>query len=317
MLYTELKRGEMKTEKNLEGSAEEETLEETLPIEGEGDESEKEVPLFMQEEDEQESSDGVPVAAHIKMKQKLKGKLRDSDSEIERLKAENEKLKSSTATPEITVPKRPKLDDFDTDEEYDAAATKYEKDNAQAIYAAIQKEESSKSSQRKFVERVQSSVDGHYDRAAKLVEKHGINPEVYRQATETVQEAIETVVPGMKAFDLFVDLIGEGSEKTVFAVGRNKTKLSLLKEKLHDDRSGLKAAFYLGQETARLNGIKNKSSSAPAPAAQLKGDAKPESASTKALKKKYDEAHSKGRSGEAYKLKKQARLAGADTKSWS
>lgn len=281
-----------------------EILEENL----ENDEQEVEVPLFMQEEDEQESSDGVPVSTHVKMKQKLKGKLRESDGELQKLRAEIDQLKGSQQSQPVT---RPKIDDFETDDEYYTALEKYEDDKRQQLFDKAQVQQKLSRAQ----QRIADSVDAHLDRAAKLVEEHSISPEVYQQATETVKEAIDSVHPGLNAFDYFVDTMGEGSEKTIFALGRNKTKLALLKEKLHDDKSGLKAAFYLGQETARLSGAKSKTSRAPAPAAQVKGD---EVSSDKggALKKKYDKAHKAGNGQEAYNLKKQARAQGVDTKLW-
>lgn len=292
-----------------------ETIDANLEEEIVTDTDQEEVPLFMQEEDEQESStDGVPVSTHVAMKRKLKGKLRDSDDELVRLKAENESLKAGPAT--VDTPKRPKLDDFDTDEEYQDALEKYQDDRAQAVFAGNQKDEQQKSAGRKFQERVTASMDSHFDRAAELVEKHSISPEVYQQATETVRGAMDDINPGLNTFDIFVDIMrGHSSDKTVFSIGRNKTKLAMLKETLHDDKSGLQTAFFLGMETARLSGVKAQTSQAPAPGSQIAGDEQG-GKNVAAMKRKFNKLCDSGKTSEAFAIRRKAKKDKIDVKDW-
>ena len=274
------------------------------------------VPLFMQEEGEQEPSNGVPVDTHVAMKRKLKGKLRDSDEELQSLRAENEQLKQSSAPATVDAPKRPVLDDFDTDEEYYAALEKYEDDRMQAAYVANQVTEQQKSTGRKFQERVTASVDSHFDRAAELVEKHSISPEVYQQATETVRGAMDDINPGLKTFDIFVDVMrGYDSDKTVFSIGRNKNKLAMLKETLHDDKSGLRTAFILGMETARLDGVKARTSNAPAPGSQIAGDEQG-GKNVAAMKRKFNKLCDAGKTAEAFAIRRKAKKDKIEVKDW-
>jgi hypothetical protein len=302
---------------NLEEIVEEETVEtEELEVD-ELEETDEEKPLFLQEEeDEQESSDGVPVSTHVTMKQKLKGKIRESDAENERLRKKVEELERSATPQQIKPIVRPKLEDFDTDEEFDSAMGKYEHEHAQAIYQTVQNNERETENRDKFVKHIETSVDSHYDRAAKLVERHGMNPDVYKQAIDTVRSAVEEIIPskGISAFDQFIALVGKGSEKTFYAIGRNKTKLSLLKEKLHEDPLGMKAAFFLGRETARLTEPTKKQSRAPKPTGQLQGSSGVKPGGKQ--RKEYDKLIDAGHSGKALTLMRQARKDGVDVKEW-
>lgn len=280
---------------------------------------EQEVPLFMQEDDEQEqeqaSADGVPVSTHVAMKRKLKSKLRDTDSELQELRAENERLKQSTTPTSTSELKRPVESDFDTDDEYLASLEKYEADRLNALLVSNQEKQNRKRDAEKFSNRIAASVDSHLDRAASLIEKHSISPDVYHAATETVKTALDDIHPGMNSFDLFLDVIGEGSEKTIFAIGRNKAKLAMLKETLHDDKSGLKAAFLLGQETARLNGVKARTSSAPAPGAQVAGDEQG-GKNVAAMRRKFNKLCDAGKTSEAFALRRKAKQDKIDVKGW-
>lgn len=298
--------------------SEEQIVEQDLEEEIATDTDQEEVPLFMQEEDEQESSpDGVPVSTHVAMKRKLKGKLRDSDEELQALRTENEQLKQSSAPATVVdAPKRPKLDDFETDAEYDTALEKFENERTKALFDNAREQEKQKSAGRKFQERVTASVDSHFDRAAELVEKHSISPEVYQQATETVRGAMDDINPGMKTFDTFVDVMrGYSSDKTVFSIGRNKAKLAMLKETLHDDKSGLRTAFILGVETARLNGVKARTSQAPVPGSQITGDEQG-GKNVAAMKKKFNKLCEAGKTAEAFAIRRKAKKDKIEVKDW-
>lgn len=278
----------------------------------------KDVPFWMKEEDEEEEeiseSDQVPVSAIMKVKSKLKSKIQARDTEIERLKKENEQLKMA---PAVAAPKRPKYTDFDTDADYEAAMDQYEeaKLNYQSNVISTRTQQSQVLEQRR--RKVDQAVDEHYNRAAELVNAQKINPDVYKQADENVKKVIDSVLPkaGEQVFNEFINLVGEGSEKTMFYIGRNKGAQEEFRTILENDKTGLKAAYFLGSINEKISGMKNKSSRAPKPAARLpNGDVANSRSSS--FKKKYDEAHKKGKVQEAYSLKKQARAAGVDTTKW-
>lgn len=270
-------------------------------------------------EEQQATQKSAPVSALVKLKKKLKGQISEKDEELERLRAELQAVKTGVVTPQQTIeaPKRPRSADFDTDEEYEAAMDKYEEDKIKYQTQLITSTQSQSTQVEQRTKKILESVDSHYERAAKLVESSGINPEVYQQATENFKAVIERVMPGKSegALNGIIDIIGDGSEKTIFYIGRNKAAQNEFAALLTEDPTGLKAAMYLGRTTEKINGTVKKTSQAPPPAAQLKSG---ESVSAKesAFRKKYDEAHKKGSLQVAYNVKKEARKAGIDTSNW-
>ena len=280
----------------------EETVDETVEFElAEGEEEEQEKPFW----EESEEADTVEPW-HIKMKQKLKGKLSESQAEIERLKAEL----AAKNTVKVDI-KRPKPEDFDTDEQYEKAFDDYENAKVNALLNATRKEEQVGKTQEQLINRITKAVDDHIERANTFVTKNSIKPEVYEKATDNVRNAIEELVPGKRAFDQFLDIVGEGSEMTMFAVGLNKTYLSTFKEKLREDPLGMKAAFYLGSLTGTLNAKQNKTSRAPKPTPGLKGDGG--SVATSKLKSSYDKEKDPQK---RFSLRRQAKKSGIDTTKW-
>lgn len=271
-----------------------------------------------QQTDDQ-SSDGVPVGTHIKVKQKLKGRISERDDEITRLKAEIEKLKTGNNGQADTteLPKRPKPEDYDTDEEYQAALDQYD-DNA--MVARLDKAEQQrrvKEAQTQARQALDAAVNNHYERAEKLVSESGISPDVYKETDTAVRQAIESVRPkqGDIIADQIVSFLDEGSEKVMYYLGRNKSALNELKSLLSTDPSGIKAAVYLGQQKERLTNPQKKRSRAAKPESQISGD---ESGNNKgsALKRKYDQAHKDRNPQLAYNIKKEARKTGVNVSGW-
>jgi len=115
--------------------------------------------------------------------------------------------------------------------------------------------------------------------------------------------------------DQVISILGEGSEKVLYFLGRNKAALAKFQNLLMTDKSGMKAAVYLGQEKQRLTNPIKQRSSAPAPVTNIKGD-EPLSGAAGRFKKKYDAAHKKGDNQAAYNAKKEARAAKIDTSTW-
>ena len=277
-------------------------------------------PFWMSEDDSEEpeeSVEQVPVSAIMKVKAKLKGKIQERDSEIERLKRENEALKVHSPA-QVKVPKRPKYVDFDTDEAYEKAMDSYETEKLQYQASLLVNQTQQQQHFQRRKQQVDQAVDAHYSRAAELVSQQKLDPDVYKQADENVKQIIDSVMPnaGEQVFNEFVNLVGPGSEKAMFYLGRNKVAQVEFKQLLENDRTGLKAAYYLGSITERISGLKSQSSRAPKPATKLpSGDGV--STKVSVLKRKYDEAHKKGQIQEAYNIKKRAKSAGVDTSKWS
>jgi len=273
------------------------------------------------DEDDDDDKGGVPVKTHIAMKQKLKGKLSDVNEELEALKAENEALKAGTFKTQTTEQEaklvRPKLEDFDTEADFQAAVDEYEDKKAEARYQRLERVKEMKDQQRKARERLDNAVDNHFDRAAKLVEKAGIDPNIYKKTDLSVREAIESVRAKEGDFitDQLISMLGEGSEKVMYFLGRNKSQLDKVKSLLIDDPSGMSLAIYLGRQKERLTNPKKPKSRAHKPAPNPKGE-KGLAKGARGLKRKYDKAHKEGNTQEAYNLKKQARASGVDVSGW-
>ena len=276
---------------------------------------------WMEEEDEGEQdpddpSKQVPVGKFVSVKRKLKGQISDRDEEIERLKRErDEALKLKPKKEPVLV--RPKKDDFDTDEEYDEALDKYNESRTAETINRARLEDQRKTEQQQAQEKLTEAVDGHYLRAATLIEQSGIKPEVYQAADTTVRKAVEAITPNLGDIivDQVISILGDGSEKVIYFLGRNKAALAKFQSLLATDKSGMKAAVYLGQEKQRLTNPIKPRSNAPNPATEIKGD-EPITGAEAKFKKKYDAAHAKGDLQASYNAKKAARAANVDVSEW-
>lgn len=279
-----------------------------------------EEPWMKEEEEEEQDSDDpskqVPVGKFVSVKKKLKGQISDRDDEIERLKKENEALKLKQK-PKETALVRPKKDDFDSDEEYEEALDTYNDSRTTETINRNRLEDQKKAERAQAQQKLTEAVDGHYERAATLIEKSGIKPEVYKAADTTVRKAVEEITPnlGDVIVDQVISILGDGSEKVLYYLGRNKAALAKFQSLLASDRSGMKAAVYLGQEKQRLTNPIKPRSNAPDPTMSIKGDEKITGEAAK-FKKKYDAAHAKSNLQAAYNAKKEARAAGVDVSGW-
>ena len=310
---------EKKALEDLEPEIEEPDEPDEPELDEDGKPADKPVEPWQDETDPADLED-VPVGTHIRMKQKLKGRLSDKDSEIEKLRAENEALKKGKVEPpeDLKLPKRPKEEDFDYDSgEYQKALDKYEDDATAARFNKIAYEKQLQDSYVKAKERLDKAVDGHYERAAVLVKEHGIDAEIYKQTDKAVREAIDAIMPGKGdlVVDSLISMTGEGSEKVLYYLGKNKGALNELRGLLVEDPSGMKAAIYIGQQKERLTGTRKQTSQARKPAQNAAGDSQP-SEKGRELKKKYDAAHKKGDNQAAYNIKKQAKTQKIDVSGW-
>ena len=261
----------------------------------------------------------VPVGTHIRMKQKLKGRLSSQNDELTRLREENAQLKAGQRTQQSSKPPvRPKENDFETLAEFDKALADYDQKMVDFRLQAANQKNAAQQMQLAAKAKLEEAVDGHYTRAAKLIQDNGIDTEVYQQADQTVREAIETLMPGRGDLvtDQIISVLGEGSEKVMYYLGRNKNALNELKTLLVEDPTGLKSSLYLGQQRERLLNNKQRLSKAPAPGKKVKGDATPTSAQEKSLLKKRRAAVKAGNIQLAYDIKKQAKQEGIDVSTW-
>ena len=278
---------------------------------------------WMKEEDDVEDqtlSDDpakqVPVGKFVSLKKKLRGTISERDDEIERLKKErDEALKLKPKEPAVL--KRPDREDFDSAEEYEVAKDKYDDDKLDKRFWRNRIKEQQEQAKSEAYNKTVEAVDQHYDRAAELIETSGIKPEIYQDADKRVRKTVESIVPKMGdvIVDQIISIMGKGSEKVLFYIGRNAAALSKFQTLLSEDKTGMRAAVYLGQEKQRLTKPTSHRSNAPAPAAGVKGDATTNGSANK-FKKTYNAAHKSNNLQAAYNAKKEARLAGVDVSGW-
>lgn len=316
-------------EEETETEAVEEETEESSEVAepGDGETEETETEAWMQS-DEQASQEGAEksftgsdIAA---AKRKLRAKLeRTHNSEVEELRAEIEKLKSggvqqqASAAPE---PKRPRLEDFDHDEDahQDALDRWYEARMEAKIQQATAGQQQT-AQQRQAEENFNRAVDQHYERAAKLAKEANITAEVYQNADLAVRSAIEQAMPqrGDLVTEQLISMLGEGSEKVMYYLGRNKAELATLQSALLDDPTGMKAMLHIGKISSKISNPQKQTSRAPKPATQIRGDEGAGlPANAKALKKKYDAAAKSGDAQARFDARRAAKLAGVDVSHW-
>lgn len=298
------------------------TVEET---EDEADEEESEdVESWMQEEVATPDDDGdsgfKPNREAAAVRKKLKAKLHEKDDELESLKAEIERLKSGSTTAPQTELKRPKLEDFDYDEEaYNAAMDDYYDKRVETKLESKQSVQQQREAAERQKKALEEAVDRHYTRAAKLVEEGKVSEEKYTQADRAVRESFERIAKGngdniVDSLIKTLDSLGEGSEKVFYQLGVNPAKMQEVANLFATDPSGLSTVAYLGKLQASIQSPTKRKSSAPAPSPELKG-----SGSTKtpgeALLKRYKKA---GNNVQArLDIKREAKRQGIDTRNWS
>jgi len=253
---------ETEEENFLEESGDEEnseTPEVETPDDEEGEGTEEESEAFLQEdgdeqgdtEDDEKFFTSGDIAA---AKRKLKGKLGEKDNEIEALRQEVNQLKQGVKGG-VNPTEKPKRSDYldadDPDEAYLDALhewkSSFQQDNTERRQAALQAKKE-----------IDANVDRHYKSAGDLIKKHGISPEVYQQADQSFRSSIEQVLPkkGDIIADFLIASLGEGSDKTVFHIGRNKAKLAEFQSKLLEDPSGVKAAMFIASVNSTLSSPK-------------------------------------------------------------
>lgn len=251
---------------------------------------------------------------HQSMKQKYKTRISKRDDKLERLESENEALRLAAGKKETAL-KRPVLDDFESDEEYEFARSKYDSDLAQETYNRNQVSERQRIEVEEAKKITDEAVEGHYSRVDALIKETGIKEENYKKADESFRMLFSDIVPdgGDIIADNIIARLGKGSEKVTYYLGVNKAAKAKAKDLLKKDKTGLALAMYLGQEKQRLTKPKQPRSNAPDPAKSISGDEVITGSASK-LKKAYDKA-GPGNT-ESYNIKQQAKKAGVDTSKW-
>jgi hypothetical protein len=290
------------------------------------EEAEEEPESWMQAEDA-EISEGdqkggfVPNHGVAAVRRKLKAKLNDVKDENTELKARIEALESGRVQPSESdqLPPRPKREDFDYDDDkYDAAVDEWNDKKLDAKLSRHTQTASQKAQAEKAHNDLKQSIDGHYDRASKLVESGKISEDSYLNADRVVRQTMDRIAQGQG--DAITDSListlsnmGDGSEKVMYQLGVNPTKLARLESLMRSDSSGLSAAAYLGTLQSSITTTNKRRSSAPKPASKVDGEGGsggPEGALRKEYEKAGDDVQAR------ISIKRKAKRQGIDTNQW-
>jgi hypothetical protein len=286
----------------------------------EGEESEQSTDWLTPEEDDGLPKDGPIRSGDAKaLRRKYQGKLSEKDEELEQLKQKYVELEKKVATPQ-TLPatqigQEPQRDQFANDAEWIRALTTY---NAQVIQhqSSAQAQQAELLRRREEMERkTKSQTDKHYERVDNLVKnsKGMLSEEAANAADQRVRKAVNSVFPqaGDNIVDTLIASLGDGSEKVITHFGLKAPKLNRLIELLEEDRSGIKASAYLGQEMGKLTAPVRKDSRAPDPIDKVQGD-KAGASSSERLRRDIAAARKKGDISGVIKLKQQGKAQKID-----
>lgn len=320
-------------EKTEELAASNETQEELTndvdDLEGEV-EVEKPVELWMQDEEQTSSNNGSESFGSsdmAKLRRKLKAKNDEKDDEIAQLNARIAAMENGqqpSNEPQLpSVVTRPKLEDFDFDEDkYNQSLDEYYinrmSQQSNQIQATAQQEQA-----RKQAEQVQQKkLDSHYEQVSDLISSNLITAEMYQNSEVILRKSLDNVSKGNG--DNLTDTIiaqlaslGDGGAKVITHLGRNAANRNRLVNALAEDPSGLVMMGVLGELKATLTSAPAKKiSSAPEPAAKLSGG-DPIGDNSSKLARKYKEAHKRGDAQSAFNIKQEAKAAGVQTRNWN
>lgn len=210
------------------------------------------------------------------VKRKLRAKLeRKHDGETEALKARIVELEGNNQPAQPSVLKMPTLESSEFDEgKHEAAMNAWIEAKTSASMQAYTQTNDIKTQQTQAATTQDQAVDDHYTRAAKLAQDSGISPELYRSADLAVRQTIESVLPqqGDAIMDSIISRLGEGSEKVMYYLGRNRTAQDKLRSEFIKDPTGLSAMMFLGELKTQTSPSKKRVSQAKAPAPKINGD---------------------------------------------
>ena len=305
-------------------------VEEEPEAEKEEAKEEPEIESWMQtDEATSEESGFTPnheAAKRRKQNKALRTTVAEKESEIEQLKRQVEQLSTGQVTTQQpqaeTLPPRPTREQFDFDDDaYDKAVDEWNDKKLDLKFNSFnqsnlkkQQEEAQKQQMQQAQAKVNEAVDSHYERASELVSAGKVDATKYQQADKNLRMAMETVFPkqGDSLTDNLISKLGEGSEKILYSLGVNNTKLAELQSRMINDPSGLSAAVYLGELKSELGAPKKRRSQARKPAKHVSGDAQTSDSHAK-LHKKYDKMTSVQ---ERISFKRKARADGVDVSNW-
>lgn len=308
------------TEEEITKKATEETEVETSQV-AESDQNETNedtVESWMQTDDdtsgnEETLTDSDAATIRRKWKGKLKKAEEEHNTEVEQLKAQLNQYQNQSQPKQEAV-SVPTLEGCDYDEGvYQQKMAEYMQGAVANQLQSHQASSEQRAAQERAKKQMEDAVHSHYERASKL---KNITAEQFQASDMEVRKVVATVPQfGEQGADSVVDALissmGDGSEKLMYYLGRNKAAQSKFKAALEADQSGLRAGILLGEMKATVTQPVKKTSSAPKPSAKAEGDGQSVAASN--FKRKYDKAKTPQ---ERFNIRQEAREAGENVRDW-
>lgn len=261
------------------------------------------------------SFSGSDIAA---AKKNLRAKLeKRHDVEVDELKVKIQRLEANTNIEQsVNTGTKPKREDFyssdDPDDAYEDAVYKWRRTQESLSRSQEDKERNA----REYQSKQDSLVNTHYERASELTVKHGITPEAYKETDLIFRNVFESVKPeqGDAIANEIISMMGEGSEKVAYYIGRNPKAQQEVRQALIEDPRGFKVMQLMGKYNAEVSSPTKRVTRAPKPSTEVRGD----QANTRIsqYQKKYDDAHSKGNLQKAFNLKREAMRNGEKVNLW-
>lgn len=265
------------------------------------------------------------AAKRRKQAKALKGELNDTKDENKELLARIAALESGKQPQAETSVKplvKPTREQFDFDDDaYDIAIEKYYDDKFDQKlndYSTNTNQKTQQDAQQQALQVAQQkSLDDHYERAAKLVSQGKVTEESFKGADKSVRMTLEKMYPGQgdssaDAIISTLNSLGEGSEKVMYQLGVNPSKMQELQSKLTADPSGLLACAFLGQLQAQVQTPSKRRSQAPTPSSKADGEGG-SAGKGGSMQKAYDKADG---SQARITIKREAKLKGIDVSNW-
>lgn len=280
---------------------------------------------WMEADDEEEDAgsakfnDSDMAGVRKKYKHKLEKKEDAHNDKISDLEAKIARLEQSREPAVKGRPKRADFDDKDDPEgDYIEALTDWKISQNQASQSAKNASTEVKRQRDATQQVINEGVDQHYTRVEKLAKASNMSPDACRVADQNVREAINGVIDGGgdAVTEKLIASLGEGSETVFLNLGINKKRLSKLTSLLTEDRTGIKAAMYVGELKTELNAPRKKTTQARKPAKTATGDGTKLNGEAKSLKTAYDKAVKTGDAQARISTRRKAKQAGVSVSDW-
>lgn len=263
----------------------------------------------------------VRIATTERVSKKFRAQIAETSEENQKLKAEVAELKKRLETPAPALPvqqkPRPDRNAYKSDVEYEDALYDWRRERDAAVQTSEQIKQQKQAAQQEIAARINAGVERHYEEvAAVAAQMPTLTEQQWQAADRAFRQAVEEVFPGRGDLmaDALIANIGKGSAKVVYQVGVNKIKRAELVALLKEDRLGHSAIGFLNRLAVTMGHNTKAVSKAPTPPPTVQGDKGKKGVGM--LKAQYLDAVKKGDTQRAFRISREAKAQGHNTRDW-